>query len=132
MQQVLSTLILVSTPAYQYKYNDISRNLSLFISPSCNNAKQSALSAESLVDEVDTEEVEEQAAEDIIRKCPGRESVGSRGGGKGKVPIPLVGNALKLRPILRVRLDPQAGREHELADRGTEAGKESIEGLILR
>ena len=31
--------------------------------------------------------------------------------------------------VRRVRLDPQAGREHELPDRRAEAGQEGVEGL---
>ena len=42
---------------------------------------------------------------------------------------PLMTNAPKLALILRIRLDPQAGREHELPDRGAEAGEEGVEGL---
>ena len=39
-------------------------------------------------------------------------------------------DAPKLRFVLRVRLDAQAGRQHELADRGAEAGEEGVEGLF--
>ena len=37
----------------------------------------------------------------------------------------------KLGLIVRVRLDAQRGREHELADGGGEAGEEGVEGLLL-
>lgn len=38
-------------------------------------------------------------------------------------------DAPKLPFVLRVRLDAQAGRQHELGDRGAEAGEEGVEGL---
>lgn len=38
-------------------------------------------------------------------------------------------DALKLRLVLGVRLDAEAGRQDELADRGAEAGQEGVEGL---
>ena len=38
-------------------------------------------------------------------------------------------DALKLLFVLGIRLDPQTGREHELPDRGAEAGEEGVEGL---
>ena len=38
-------------------------------------------------------------------------------------------DALKLLFILRIRLDPQTGREHKLPDRSAEAGEEGIERL---
>jgi len=44
--------------------------------------------------------------------------------------IPFLRHRLKLRLVLRVRLDPQRGREHELADCGAEAGEEGVEGLL--
>lgn len=67
---------------------------------------------ESSVDEVDAEKVQDQAAEDIVGKSPLRT------------------NGLELARVLRVSLYPQAGREDELADRGTEARQESIERII--
>ena len=43
---------------------------------------------------------------------------------------PLMTDAPKLPLVLRVRLDPEAGREDELAHRGAEAGEEGVEGLM--
>lgn len=40
-------------------------------------------------------------------------------------------NALKLLFIRRVTLDAQRGREHELPNRGAEAGEEGVEGLFF-
>ena len=42
---------------------------------------------------------------------------------------PLMTQAPKLRLILRIRLDPQTGRQDELSHRGAEAGEERIERL---
>ena len=42
---------------------------------------------------------------------------------------PLMTDAPKLPFVLRVRLDAQAGRQHELGDRGAEAGEEGVERL---
>lgn len=69
-------------------------------------------STQPLIDKIHTEEVQYQAPEHKIRKRP------------------LMTNARELGLVLRVRLDAQAGREHELADRGAEAGEEGIEGII--
>lgn len=55
------------------------------------------------VDEVDTEEMQQQAPKHKIRKCP------------------LLRNTLKLLHVLRVRLHPQTRREYELSDSGAEA-----------
>ena len=49
-------------------------------------------------------------------------------GEEGKNP-PLMTDALKLLLVLRIRLDPQTGRENELSNRGAEAGEEGIERL---
>ena len=65
----------------------------------------------SLVDEVDAEEVQYQASQHEIRKRT------------------LLASTFELLLVLRVGLDPQAGREHELSDRRAEAGEEGVEGL---
>ncbi len=41
-------------------------------------------------------------------------------------------DAPELQLVLRIRLDAQTGREHELPDRGAEAGEEGVEGLQFR
>lgn len=65
-----------------------------------------------LVDEIHAEEMQQQAPEHKVRKRP------------------LMTDALELLLVLRVRLDAQTGREHELADRGAEAGEEGVEGIV--
>jgi hypothetical protein len=64
------------------------------------------------VDEVHTEEVQQQAPKHKVSKCP------------------LVRNALKLGLVLGVGLNTQGGCEDELTDTSTETGQESVEGLI--
>ena len=54
----------------------------------------------------------------------------AEGEGENRRNPPLMTNALKLLFVLRIRLDPQTGREHELPDRGAEAGEEGVEGLV--
>ena len=49
--------------------------------------------------------------------------------GGGETNSPLMTDGSKLGFVFRVRLDAQAGREDELADRGAEAGEEGVEGL---
>lgn len=66
------------------------------------------------VDEVDAEEVQQQAPEDEIGKRP------------------LVRDALELGLVLGVGLHAEGGSQDELADAGTEAGQESVEGLDVR
>jgi hypothetical protein len=63
------------------------------------------------VNEVDAEEVQQQAPEDEIRKRP------------------LVRDALELGLVLGVGLHAEGGGQDELADAGAEAGQESVEGL---
>ena len=59
---------------------------------------------------------------------------GCGGGGKERGRIeenpPLMTDTLKFLFILRIRLDPQTGREHKLPDRSAEAGEEGIERLF--
>ena len=65
-----------------------------------------------LVDEVDTEEMQNQTPKHIVRKRP------------------LVAESLaELSLVGRVGLDAQRSCEHELADCGGEAGEEGVEGL---
>lgn len=66
------------------------------------------------VDEVDAEEVQQQAPKDEIRKRP------------------LVRDALKLGLVLGVGLHAEGGSQDELADAGAESGQESVEGLDVR
>lgn len=63
------------------------------------------------VDEVYTEEVQQQTPKDKIRKRP------------------LMGNGLELGLVLWVGLDAQGSCEDKLADAGAEAGEEGVEGL---
>ena len=48
-----------------------------------------------------------------------------------RVTSPLLTNTPKLRLVVRITLDAQAGREDELADCGAEAGEEGVEGLFF-
>jgi len=65
-----------------------------------------------LVNEVDAEEVEEQAAKDEVCECS------------------LIRYALELNLVLWVRLDPQASCEHELTHCGAKAGQKCVERKI--
>lgn len=64
-----------------------------------------------LVYEVHAEKMQHQAPHDEIRKRP------------------LLADAFELARVLRIRLDAQARREHELADCDAEAGEEGVERL---
>lgn len=66
----------------------------------------------SLIDKVHAEEMQDQAPKHKVRKRP------------------LMTQTPKLHLILRIRLDPQTGREDELPNRGAEAGEERIERII--
>jgi hypothetical protein len=74
-------------------------------------ASQPTQTIDGSVDKVDAEKVQQQRPEDKV--------------GKGA----LVRDALELGLVLGVRLHAQAGREHELADGGAEAGQEGVERL---
>ena len=67
--------------------------------------------ARSLVDEIHTEEVQQQASKHIVSKCP------------------LVRNALEVGLVLRVGLNAQGCCKDELADTSAETGQESVERL---
>lgn len=107
-----------------------------------------------LVDEIHAEEMQQQAPEHKVRKRPvaithilisQKDTPFISPSRKGEIPplptslhtaqkkkkksSPLMTDALELLLVLRVRLDAQTGREHELADRGAEAGEEGVEGL---
>ena len=58
-----------------------------------------------------------------------KEKKGRKEGSKKKENQPLMTDAPKLPFVQRVRLDAQAGRQHELGDRGAEAGEEGVERL---
>ena len=45
--------------------------------------------------------------------------------------VPLMRNPLEVLLVLGIRLDAQAGCEHELPDRRAEAGEEGVEGLLV-
>ena len=49
---------------------------------------------------------------------------------KGVEDLPLMAHTRKLSFILRVTLNPQRSREHELSDRGAEACEEGVEWLL--
>lgn len=70
------------------------------------------LTSLSSVDEVDTEEVQQQAPKYKVSKCP------------------LMRDASEIGLVLRVRLNTERCCKDELADAGAEAREESIEGLF--
>lgn len=95
-----------------------------------------------LVDEIDAEEMQYHRAEDEVGECSkGRATKRQYTSSKSDpLPrqryeeehnIPLCRNPLEILLVLRVRLDAQAGREHELAHRRAEAGQEGVEGLSI-
>jgi hypothetical protein len=84
------------------------------------------------IDEIDTEKVQNQAPEDVIRKRPlmRHRTLLLPAFHRRKPRILPLRAGLTVSPLLLATgLHAQTSRKHELADRGAESAQESIEGL---